>query len=130
MGHESQDVVFMPIMKNRNLCQIVKRKGKTIMVRNTCAFDAFLHITVHMIGMNSEYKRIVQTADDCFLQLAPKVANRGKISKNEYAERPSFLTSLSLFQETKYTRQFHSLDTMCNATHLVEYIFQALPSLQ
>jgi len=72
----------------------------------------------------------VQTADDCFLQLATKIANQGKISKNEYAARASFLTSLSLFQETKYTTQFHSLDTMCNAAHLAEYTFQTLSSLQ
>ena len=68
----------------------------------------------------------MQIADDCFLQLATKIANQRKISKNEYAARASFLSSLSLFQETKYTTQFHSLDTICNAAHLAEYTFQTL----
>lgn len=81
--------------------------------------------------MNLEYKRIVQTIKDCnFLQLAMKIASRGKITKNEYVERASFLTSLSLFQQANYTRRFHSLDTMCNAAHLAEYVFVSLPSLQ
>ncbi|CAL1672363.1 unnamed protein product [Lasius platythorax] len=48
---ESQNIVFIPIMKNGNGCQPIKLKGETIMVRNTCAFDAFLHCTVHMIGI-------------------------------------------------------------------------------
>jgi len=100
------------------------------MVRNTCAFDALLHITMHMIGMNPEYKRIVQAIDDCFLQIAIKIASRGKITKNEYVERPSFLVSLSLFQQTKYTRRFHSIDAMCNVAHLAEHAFVSLPSLQ
>jgi len=92
----------------------------------TCAL---LHTTtMHMMSMNSEYKRIVQAIDDCFLQIAIK--NRGKITKNEYVERASFLASLSLFQQTKYTRRFHSIDAMCNVAHLVEHVFVSLPSLQ
>lgn len=127
----SQNVVFLPIMKNGNTRQPVKLKGETIMLRNTCAFDVLLQCTVHMIGMHVEYKRIVQTIKDCnFLQLATKIASRGKITKNEYVERASFLTSLSLFQQAKYTRRFYSLDTMCNAAHLAEYTFMSLPSLQ
>lgn len=33
-------------------CQPVKLQGKTIIIRNTCAFDALLHITAHMISMD------------------------------------------------------------------------------
>jgi len=101
-------VIFILVVKNGNLCQPVKLKGETIMVHNTCAFDILLHITTHMIDMNPEYKRIVQGIDDCFLQIALKIASRGKITNNEYVERASSLVSLSLFQQTKYTRRFHS----------------------
>jgi len=52
---ESTDTVFIPMMKNGNLCQPVKLQKETVMVRNTCAFDALLHITAHMIGMDVEY---------------------------------------------------------------------------
>jgi len=45
---ESQEVIFIPVVKNGNLCQSVKLKGEIIMMRNTCAL---LHITMHMIGM-------------------------------------------------------------------------------
>ena len=51
-------------MKNGNLCQPVKLRGETVMVRNTCAL---LHITAHMIGMDAEYKYHTQDIDDCFL---------------------------------------------------------------
>lgn len=96
---ESENAVFIPIMKNGNLCQPIKLKGQTIMVRNTCAFDALLHCTVHMIGMNREFKRIVQTIQDCnFFALTLKIASRGKLTRNEYVERASFLNELSLFQ--------------------------------
>jgi len=127
---ESQQVIFIPVVKNGNLCQPIKLKGETIMVRNTCAFDALLHITVHMIGMNPQYKRIVEAIDDCFFQIAIKIASRGKVTKNEYVERASFLVSLSLFQQAKYTRRFQSIDAMCNAAHLAEHVFLSVPSLE
>ena len=103
----------MPTMKNGNLCQTVKRKGKIIIVHNACTFDACSSPYFHPYdGMNSAYKRIVQTTDNCFLQLATKVANQGKISKNE--ARASFLTSSSLFQETKYdTISFAGYNVQC-----------------
>jgi len=127
---ESQEATFILVVKNGNLCQPVKLKGETIMVRNTCAFDALLHITTHMISMNPEYKRIVQAVDDSLLQIAIKIASRGKLTRNEYVERASFLVSLSLFQQTKYTRRFHSIDAMCNVAHLAEHAFVSLSSLQ
>jgi len=46
-----------------------------------------LHITAHMIGMDAEYKCIVQDTDDCFMQLATKTVTREKITKNKYTER-------------------------------------------
>lgn len=100
------------------------------MIRNTCAFDALLHITAHMIGIDVAYKGIVQDIDDRFMQLATKIISRGKITKNEYTERASFLINLSLFQQTNYTRNFQSLDAMCNAAHLAEFTFASLPSLR
>lgn len=60
--------------------------------------------------------------------MALKIASTGKICKNEYAERTSFLIETTLFQSSKYTRRFNSLDAMCNAAHLAEYTFVALPS--
>lgn len=117
-------------MKNGNLCQPIKLHGETLTIRNTCAFDAILHITAHMIGMDAEYKRILQDLDDCFMQLAIQIVTRGKITKTEYTERASFLINLSLFEQSKYTRRFKSLDTMCNAAHLAEYTFASLPSLR
>lgn len=117
-------------MKNGNLCQPVKLQGKTIMIRNTCAFDFLLHITAHMIGMSIEYKSIIQSTDDHFLRLAEKVISRGKIAKNEYMERAPFLNSISLFEPTRYTRKFNTLSAMCNAAHLAEHTFFPLPSLE
>jgi len=58
-----------------------QKKEEIIIVRNTCAFDTLLHITIHMIDMNPVYKRIVQAINDCFLQIAIKIASRGKITK-------------------------------------------------
>lgn len=126
---ESTDTVFIPIMKNGNLCQPVKLRGETVMVRNTCAFDALLHITAHMIGMDADYKYHTQDIDDGFLQLAKKIVSQGKITRNEYIARASFLINLSLFEQYKYTRRFQSLDVMCNAAHLAEYTFLSLPSV-
>lgn len=83
----------------------------------------------HMIGMDAEYKRVVQDTDDCFMQLGTKIVSRGKIMKNEYSERASFLINLSLFKKSKY-RNFQSLDAMCNAVHLAEYALASLPSLR
>lgn len=125
---ESSYTIVIPIMKNGNLYQPVKLQGENIMIRNTCAFDALLHITIHMIGMHNEYKQHLQTIDDRFLQLALKIASKGKVTKNEYAERASFLIETSLFQSAKYTRRFNSLDAMCNAAHLAEFTFASLPS--
>jgi len=62
--------------------------------------------------------------------LATKIVSRGKITKNEYTERASYLINLSLFQQSKYTRNFRSLNAMCNAAHLAEYTFASLPSLR
>lgn len=115
-------------MKNGNLYQPVKLQGENIMIRNTCAFDALLHITIHMIDMHNEYKQHLQTIDDRFLQLALKIASKGKVTKNEYAERASFLIETLLFQSAKYTRRFNSLDAMCNAAHLAEFTFASLLS--
>lgn len=126
---ESTDTIFIPIIKNGNCCQPVTLHGKTIMVRNTCAFDALLHITAHIIGMDAEYKLNIQDIDDCFLQLAKKIVLQGKITKNEYSARALFLINTSLFKTYKYTRRFETLDAMCNAAHLAEYTFASLPSL-
>jgi len=127
---ESTNAIFIPILKNGNLCQPVKIKGETIQVRNTCAFDAIIIIVVYMIGTNAEYKNIVESIDDSFLQLAIKIACQGKITKYEYIERASFLINLPLFKQTSYTRRFNSLDAMCNAAHIAEYIFLPLPSVE
>ncbi|EZA52146.1 hypothetical protein X777_08658 [Ooceraea biroi] len=126
---ESVNAVFIPVMKNGNLCQPVKLQGKTIMIRNTCAFDALLHISAHMIGVDAQYKQVIHDTDDRLMQLASKIVSGGKITKNEYTERAYILTNLSLFQECKYNRRFHSLDAMCNAAHLAEYTFVSFPSL-
>lgn len=125
---KSNDAVFIPIMKNSNLCQSVKVQDKTLMLRNTCAFDALLHVTIHIIGMNAEYKHFLQTIDDPFLRLAEKTATRGKISRNKYVERALILKSAALFQKSD-TRRFISLDTMCNAAHLAEHTHVSLLSL-
>lgn len=100
------------------------------MLRNKCAFDALLHVTTHIIGMNVEYKHFLQTIDDPFLRPAEKIATRGKISKNEYVERALFLNNAALFEKSEYTRRFISLDTMCNAAHLAEhtYLLTQFPS--
>lgn len=116
-------------MKNGDLCQPVKIRGETVLVRNTCAFDAIIIIVAYIIGINTEYKNIVQATDDSFLQLAIKIACRGKLTKYEYTERASFLINLPLLQQTSYTRRFNSLDAMCNAALLAEYIFLPLPSV-
>lgn len=63
-----------------------------------------------------------------FLQLALKIASVGKVTKNEYVERASFLIEISFFQSSKYIRRFNSLDSMCNAAHLTEYAFISLSS--
>lgn len=104
-------------------------QGKNVMIRNTCAFDALLHITVHIIGMHVQYKDNIQKIDDRFMQLALKIASVGKICKNEYVERASFLIETTLFESSKYTRRFDSLDAMSNAAHLAEYTFVSLPSI-
>jgi len=52
-----------------------------------------------------------------------------KLIKNEYVEKAFFL-SLSLFQQAKYIRQFHSIDAMCKAVYLAEHVFLSLLSLQ
>lgn len=67
------------------------------MIRNTCAFDALLHITVHIIGTHTAYKNILQNIDDRFLQLALKIASGGKVTRNEYIERATFLNETTLF---------------------------------
>ena len=72
-----------------------------------------------------EYKYHIQDIDDCFLQLAKKIL-LGKITRNEYIARASFLINLSLFVQYKYIRCFQSLDVMCN---LAEYTFLSLPSV-
>lgn len=42
----STDAIFIPILKNGNLCPPVEIKGKTILIRNTCAFNAIIIIVV------------------------------------------------------------------------------------
>lgn len=91
---KSNDAVFIPIMKNGNMCQPIKIQTKTVMLRNTCAFDALLHVATHLIGMNAEYKRITQSIDDPFLILAENIATRGKIGKTEYVERALFFLAM------------------------------------
>jgi len=110
--------------------KIIKLQKETVMVCNTCAFDTLLHTTAHMIGMDVEYKRTIQDTDDRYMQLATKIVSRGKITKNEYTEEASFLIKISLFQQSKYTRNFQSLNAMCNAAHLAKYTFASLPNLR
>lgn len=128
---DSKDIVFIPTIKNGSLCKPIKVQNKTVMLRNTCAFDALLHITAHIIGIHVNYKCIIETIDDdSFLRLAEKVATRGKISRNEHIERALFLINTSLFQNSEHTRRFNTLDAMCNAAHLAEHTFVNLPSLR
>lgn len=53
---DSKDTVFIPIIKNGSLCNPIKIQNKTIMIRNTCLFDALLHITAYIISTHHDYK--------------------------------------------------------------------------
>lgn len=127
---QSSHTIAIPMMRNGNLSESVRLQGQNVMIRNTCAFDALLHITVHVIGMHNKYKHILQQIDDGFLKLALKIASQGKITKLEYVERAFFLMETALFQTSKYTRRFQSLDAMCNVAHLAEFTFMTLPSVR
>lgn len=118
-------------MKNDSLCNPVKIQNQTIMIRNTCPFDALLHVTAHIISTHVNYKCVIETMeDDPFLRLAKKIAARGKIIKNKYSDRALFPINTTLFQNSEYNRRLNSLDAMCNAAYLAEHAFMNLPSIQ
>lgn len=113
-------MVFVPLIKNDNMCQPVKLNDQTIMIRNTCAFDCLLHIIVHTIGLSRKYKSILESKNNSFFKLALKISHQGKMTVKEYSERASYLLCLNILEDSKYTRRFETLNAMCNAAHLTE----------
>ncbi|KAL0100529.1 hypothetical protein PUN28_019679 [Cardiocondyla obscurior] len=103
---DSNKTVCIPFVKNSNLCQTVKLKEENVMVRNTCAFDTLLHITVHVIGINTNHKCYVQNINYRLFKLALKIASTSKITINEYLEKALFLIKTDLFDSSHYTRRF------------------------
>lgn len=121
--------IGLPILKNGSLCKATTVKKKQIILSETCSFDSIFQVVANGIGMHSTYKTNMNALilSNDFVKFTMDILISGKITAKDYNTRAMILYDIPLF-EKKCTRNITSLNANCNAAHLIEYLFNIIPS--
>lgn len=120
----------IPLIRNGNVSKSIIINEKVINVHQTCAFDAILHLVASSISTIKCYEQNIKLSSNRTVHLAFSILQNGKITQQHYKERANILLHLPLFRDaiTTYTRQISKLNTTCNVSHLLSYLFTDIPS--
>lgn len=93
---QSHKTIAIPILKNGSLCKNVCINKKYISIKETCAFDALVHLLIHACGKEKQYKEKLQAVEHPFVKLCINILNRGKINSEDYIARAQILKNINV----------------------------------
>jgi len=108
---QSHKAIFVPLLKNGNLCNSVRINDKYISVKETYVFDILVQLIVHACGKEPRYRDELLAIKHPFVQLCISILNRGKIICADYIARATILkdTNICQYSATRYVEFLNAM---------------------
>lgn len=116
----------LPIIPNGNVCSVVRDKGQSISVRNTCSFDSLCQILAFAASHNAAYKDKVTTSTSPIFSCVHELLGPG-LSSKFFAMRANIL-NIPQLKPNNHRNSIIKIVATSNAGDMASWMLKDDPS--
>lgn len=117
---------MLPVIPNASLCKNVKMGKITIIVTNTCGFDALCQIFSTGLLNNEPYNNALLCSSAKFI-LCAQILIKERLSAKFFKERAKILSNIKQLKANKI-KSIIKVNATCNIANLTTWLLEDVPS--